>query len=175
LIDPLDGTTNYTTQIPFFAVSIASAKNKEVVLGAVYDPMHGNLYSAEKGEGAKLNDSPMRISATEDLRQSMVGYTRPAKVKERFVEMFSKVELATRTPKILGSAVLTLCLAANGNLDAAILISPNPWDMAAGSLLVQEAGGKITDFEGKPWSLESKDILATNGKIHQELLEIINS
>jgi len=174
LIDPLDGTTNYATHLPFFAVSIALAINRGVVLGVVYDSIHENLYSAEKGKGAKLNNSPVGVSQTEELRQSMVGYARPKKVKERFVEIFAKVELASRTPKILGSMALELCYVADGNLDAAILIKPNGWDLAAGALIVQEAGGKATDFEGNPWSLDSKDILATNGEIHQELLETIN-
>jgi len=174
LIDPLDGTTNYATRIPFFVVSIGLAKNKEVVLGVVYDPIHDNLYTAEKGNGARLDELTTKISNTDELQRSMIGYARPTKVKERFVEVFSKVELAARTPKILGSIALELCYTAVGNLDAAICLSPHPWDFAAGALIVEEAGGRVTDLEGKPWSLESKDILATNGKIHQELLKIIN-
>lgn len=174
LIDPLDGTTNYATRIPFFAVSIALAKKREVQIGVVYDPIHDDLYWTEREKGAKLNNLPIKVSAQDELRQSMVGYARPSRVKGRFVELFSKVELAARTPKILGSMALELCYVANGNLDAAVLIFPNSWDIAAGSLLVQEAGGKVTDFEGKPWSTDSKDILATNGRIHEELLEIIS-
>ena len=174
LIDPIDGTTNYATQFPLFAVSIALAKNNEVILGVIYDPIHDDLYNAEKGKGAELNNSQINVSETEEIRRSIIGYGRPSKIKERFVKIFSKVELATRTPKILGSMVLSLCYTASGSLDAAIFISPNPWDLAAGSLLVQEAGGKVTNFEGKPWSLESKDILASNGKSHEEFLAILN-
>ncbi|OGY22705.1 MAG: hypothetical protein A2126_03875 [Candidatus Woykebacteria bacterium GWB1_45_5] len=175
LIDPIDGTTNYATKFPFFAVSIAQAKNKEVILGVVYDPMRNNLYSAEKGKGVRLNSYFIKVSESKELRQSVVSYARPSRIKERFIELFSKVELAARTPKILGSMVLSLCYTASGNLDAAICLSPNPWDLAAGCLIVEEAAGKATDLEGKPWSIDSKDILATNGKIHEEILKIINS
>jgi myo-inositol-1(or 4)-monophosphatase len=105
----------------------------------------------------------------------MIGYARPSREKGKFVDVFNKIDSATRTPKILGSMVLHLAYVASGSLDAAILISPRPWDMAAGSLLVQEAGGRVTDFEGRPWSLNSENILATNGKIHEELLKVLNS
>lgn len=174
LVDPIDGTTNYATRVPFFAVSIALAKNKEVVLGIVYDPIHNNFYSAEKGKGAMLNDSPMKVSVLGELGASVIGYARPSRIKKRFVDIFSRVELATRTPKIFGSMALHLCYVADANLDAAVTIEPHAWDIAAGCLLVEEAGGKVTDFEGKPWSIDSKDILATNGKIHEEILKIIN-
>lgn len=174
LVDPIDGTTNYATHVPFFAVSIGLAKDKVVIIGVVNDPIHGDLYTAEKGKGASLNDSTIRVSTTDELRHSMIGYARPKKEKEKFVEVFSKVELVSRTPKVLGSMALELCYVADGKLDAAVLVKPNNWDLAAGCLIVEEAGGKATDFEGKPWSIDSKDILATNGKIHEEILKAIS-
>ena len=174
LVDPLDGTTNYATHVPLFAVSIAQAFKNGVRFGVVYDPTHENLYSAQKGKGAKRNNLKIKVSMTEELQKSMVGYGRPKREKKKLVEVFNKVDPVTRTPKIFGSMVLHLVYVASGNLDVAILISPNPWDMAAGALIVEEAGGKVTDFEGKPWSIRSKDILASNGKIHNQLLEILH-
>ncbi|OGY22913.1 MAG: hypothetical protein A2172_03180 [Candidatus Woykebacteria bacterium RBG_13_40_15] len=173
LVDPLDGTTNYATHLPLFAVSIALVVKNEVQVGVVYDPVHENLYVAEKNKGARLNDAIIRVTATEKLKDSMIGYTRPWYIKEKFVKTFSKVELSTRTPKMLGSTALHLCYVASGVLDASIVFPPSSWDFAAGVLIVEEAGGKVTELSGKPWSLESKDILATNGKIHEQLLEIL--
>jgi myo-inositol-1(or 4)-monophosphatase len=173
LIDPLDGTTNFVTGIPFFSVSIALVIDEKPVLGVVYDPNNNQLFEAEVGKGGEVNGQPIKVSEASKLSESMIGYARPGKTKGKFVEVFSKVEPATRTPKILGSMVIHLSYVSSGRLDAAILFSPNPWDFAAGALIVEEAGGKVTDFEGKPWSLDSKNILASNGRIHQELLDIL--
>jgi len=175
LIDPLDGTTNYATHVPFFAVSIALVRGNEIQLGAVYDPIHEDLYTAEVRRGATLNDEPIRVSETQDLKMAKVGYARPSKVKEEFINLFSKVEAATRTPKILGSMTLHNCYVGIGNSDAAICLYPNPWDVAAAVLIVKEAGGKVTDFSGNDWSVTSKNTLASNGKIHDELLAVLNN
>lgn len=175
LVDPLDGTTNFVTKLPFFAVSIALVKGASLQVGVVYDPIHEAIYYAEKGAGTKLSDFSISVSDKERLADAMVGYARPRAGKEEFVRLISKLEPVTRTPKVLGSMALTLCLVASEALDVAIIINPHSWDMAAGSLIVEEAGGKITDFTGKSWSADSKNILASNGKIHDELLEILNS
>ena len=174
LIDPLDGTTNYASHVPFFAVSIALLKDKEAQLGVVYDPIHDDLYTAEIGKGAWLNDKQIGVSETQELKIAKVGYARPSKVKEEFINLFSKVEAATRTPKILGSMTLHNCYVGVGKSDAAICLYPNPWDVAAAALVVKEAGGRVTDFSGNDWSLTSKNTLASNGKIHDELLAILN-
>ncbi len=173
LIDPLDGTTNFVTGIPFFSVSIALAEVGKVKLGVVYDPIHDELYSAEFRKEVRLNNSPIRVSGTSDLSASMIGYTRPSSMNESFVGLFSKVGLKTRTPKILGSMALHLCYVASGKLDASFSFSPHSWDFAAGALIVEEAGGKVTDFAGNPWSLDSKNILASNGRIHQGFIDIL--
>lgn len=173
VVDPLDGTTNFVTGIPFFSVSIALAEVEKVRVGVVYDPVHDELYSAEAGKEVRLNNSPIKVSGTSDLSASMIGHTRPSAMKKSFAGLFSKVEVQTRTPKILGSTALQLCYVASGKLDASFTFSPRPWDFAAGALIVEEAGGKVTDYEGKPWSLDSKNILASNGRIHQGLLDIL--
>ena len=175
LVDPLDGTTNYARGVPIFAVSIALAHKGKVRLGVVYDPMQDELYTAEAEKSAQLNGLPAVVSETKNLSDFMVGYARPLVKKEQLAKIFQKVEKVTRTPKILGSMALHLGYVAAGRSDVAILLSPNPWDLAAGALIVEEAGGKVTDFEEKPWSLESKNLVASNGKIHEQLLEILNS
>ena len=174
-IDPIDGTTNFVKKDPFFAVSIALLKQDKPALGVVYKPILDELYTAEVGQGAKLNNESLKVSETSSLSEFMVGYARPNAKKERFMKIFPKVDLATRTPKILGSMAIHLCYVASGKSDAAVLLSPNSWDVAAGALIVEEAGGAVTDFEGNHWSPDSEDILASNGRIHQQLLDILKS
>lgn len=172
MIDPLDGTSNYINHLPFFAVSIALIKQGDVQLGVVYDPIHSDLFTVEKGKRAKMNDYILEVSKTSEIQKFVIGYGRPHFVKEKFVEIFSKVELAARTPKILGSMALDMCYVASGRLDAAVAFSPRAWDVAAGVLLVEEAGGVVTDFAGKKWNPDSTDVLASNGIIHEQLLAI---
>ena len=174
LIDPLDGTTNYTIKFPFFAASIALAKEGVVQLGVIYNPILNDLFVAERSAGATLNDSPIKVTDKENLAKTFIGYSRSQKKKKEFAQIFPKVELATRTPKILGSVALQLCYVANGVLDASVSLIANSWDTAAGALIVEEAGGKITDLKGNKWSLDSENIFASNGKIHDELLAILN-
>lgn len=174
LIDPLDGTTNYATHVPFFTVSVALVFNKKIQIGVVFDPIHGELFSASVNEGAYLNNSPIKVSEKGELALSIIGYSRPSSLKDKFTIIFPSIEIKTRGPKILGSTALQLCYVASNRLDADVSFSQQPWDLAAGVLVIEEAGGKASDFEGNPWSIDSKDILATNGKIHDEILEIIN-
>ena len=148
LIDPLDGTTNYTIKFPLFAVSIALAKKGIVQLGVVYNPILGDLFIAEKGSGATLDDALIKVSNKNKLSSTFIGYSRSQKKKEEFARIFPKFELATRTPKILGSVALQLCYVANGVLDASVSLIANSWDTAAGVVIVREAGGEATDLEG---------------------------
>jgi len=175
LVDPIDGTTNYVTHLPFFSVSIALVENKNLKTAVIYDPNNAELFHAELGKGAWLNEDKLKISDKSKLNEFKLGYSRSGRAKTRFADTFAKVEKVTRTPKILGSTALQLGYVAAGRLDADISFSQEPWDIAAGVLLVQEAGGKVTDFEGKPWSLELENILASNGKIHAELLQQIKN
>ena len=153
-----------------FAVSIALTKSGKLEIGVVYDPIHKDLYSAEVGEGAFLNGERLAVSDTKDLNMTKVGYARPSRIKQEFIDIFSKLEIATRTPKMLGSMAMHLSYVSSGRLDAAICLYPNPWDVAAAKLLVEEAGGKVTDLDGNEWSFSSKNILASNGRLHEQLL-----
>jgi len=175
LIDPLDGTTNYATHVPFFSVSIALVENGNLKLGVVYDPNNKELFHAELGNGSWLNDSPIKVSETNKLNEFKLGYSRSGRAKEMFADIFAKAEKLTRTPKILGSTALQLCYVASGRLDADISFSQEPWDIAAGVLMIQEAGGIVTDFSGSPWSINSKDVVVSNDKIHEELLKILKN
>lgn len=174
VIDPLDGTTNYARKVPFFSVSIALIEKEQLKVGVVYNPINNQLFSAMKNEGSELNNRRNQTSEETDLGKTMIGYARPSIHKGEFVRIFSKMEKVTRTPKILGSMAMQLAYVASGTLDATILLKPHSWDAAAGALIVQEAGGVVTDFEGKPWSLKSENVVASNGKIHEELLDILN-
>ncbi len=174
LVDPIDGTSNFAAQIPFFAVSVALAKDKKMQLGVVYEPIQENLYIAEKNKVASLNNNKVSVSVIDSLKRSITSSGRAPLAKEEFIRAFTKLEKSARTQRVLGSMTLELCYVAVGKMEAALLFQPNPWDLAAGALLVEEAKGAVTDFEGNPWSLESKNIIASNGRIHRELLDILN-
>lgn len=172
-IDPIDGTTNFVMKVPLFVVSIALMKQDKPILGVVYDPILDELYSAEIGQKAQINNETLKVSEKNSISEFMMGYARPNAKKEEFLKIFQKLEFVTRTPKILGSMAIHLCYVAAGKSDAAVILAPNSWDIAAGAFVVEKAGGKVTDFEGKPWSINSKNILASNGRIHQELIDIL--
>lgn len=175
LVDPLDGTTNYATHIPFFSTSISLLENGQLVLGVVYDPLNDELFTAKQGEGTYLNDLKIQVSDTSSISAFKIGYSRSGSSKKLFSEVFSRAENQVRTPKILGSTALQLSYVAAGRLDADFSFAQSPWDISAGTLLINEAGGKVTDFENKPWSLSTKNIIASNGKNHDGLLKILNS
>ena len=172
-IDPIDGTTNFVTKVPLFAVSIALMKQDKLILGVIYNPILDELYSAEIEQEAKLNNEALKVSEKNSISEFMVGYARPSAKKEGFLKIFQKLELVTRTPKILGSMAIHLSYVASGRSDAAVILFPNSWDVAAGAFIVEEAGGKVTDFDGNPWSINSKNILASNGRIHEEIIDIL--
>ena len=178
IIDPLDGTTNYAHRFPFFCVSIGLEVQEEVVLGVVYDPLRSELFLAEKGKGAFLNDHPIAVSVTEDLMHSLLVTGFSYDVREtaennfnHFFDFSMRVQGVRRT----GSAALDFCYVAMGRFDGFWELKLHPWDAAAGSLLVQEAGGRVTDFAGKTFSVYSKEVIASNGKIHDEMVKVIQT
>lgn len=173
LVDPIDGTGNFAAQIPYFSISIALSKNEEALLGVIYDPIHEDLYIAEKGKGAKRNGSHIAVSNCNSLEKAMIGYSRSPAGKKEYIQILSKLESRTRTSRSLGSTALELCYLASGNLDGVVIVSVKPWDHGAAALIVEEAKGEISDFDGKPYSLNSNSFLATNGRIHQRLLGIL--
>jgi len=176
VVDPLDGTTNYSINNPFFAISIALLKNNKPVLGIVYAPVTDELFHAIKGEGAYLNGEQIRVSEKDNFKESLMVYCHGYNMKDlkRAIDLFAKIKPLVRDFNRMRAGSLELAFVACGRVLAYISPGIKPWDVAAGALLVREAGGKVSDFEGNEWDLEKHDILATNGKVHERLLKIIN-
>lgn len=178
IIDPIDGTVNFANGIPICCVSIAIEKDGQMVLGAVYNPFMHEFYLAERGKGATLNDKPIHVSQQSELIKACLvtgfPYTYldmlngPLEVFERFIRKGVPV-------RRLGSAAIDLCWVAAGRFDGFYEHKLQAWDSAAGFLMVEEAGGTITDFTGTYYSPYQPHLVATNGKIHQDLLEVINN
>ncbi len=176
IIDPLDGTTNFLHGLPIYCVTIAVERKGEVVAGVVYDPNLDELFTSEKGSGAYLNGKRISVSKTEDLIQSLLVTGFPydiAKNPDHAVEHFVNFLSEARGVRRLGSAALDLAYTAAGRFDGFWEVNLNPWDMAAGMLFVSEAGGKVTDFLGTPSSIYKKQALATNGRIHQAMVQVL--
>ncbi len=176
IIDPLDGTTNYTHSFPVFCVSIALEYKGEVIIGVVYDPNFDELFYAEKGKGAFLNGKKISVSKTDKLIKSMLATGFPYNVKENpdnCVEHFVNFLMEAQAIRRLGSAALDLVYVACGRLDGFWEVDLNPWDVAAGKIIIEEAGGMITDFYGNKFSIYTKGVVASNGLIHQQMLEVI--
>ncbi len=176
IIDPLDGTLNYTHGVPLYSVSIAVEHRGDIIAGVVYEPNLGELFTAEKGKGAFLNQKSIRVSKVDRLIESMLvtgfPYTirdNPDNAVQHFVNMLMKAQGIRR----LGSAAVDLAYVACGRFEGFWEVSLSPWDMAAGVLLVQEAGGRFTDFHGSASSVYGKQVLATNGLVHDALVEIL--
>ncbi|GIP34725.1 inositol monophosphatase family protein [Paenibacillus sp. J2TS4] len=170
IVDPIDGTTNFVHGFPFFSVSIALAYKGEVIVGVVYDPCRDELFVAEKGKGAYLRGQKMGVSDEMRLSDSLIGTGFPADRSALPVNMIGLQAIVpqVRNVRTAGSAALHLAYVAAGRLSGFWEIGLNAWDLAAGALLVQEAGGTITDTKGAPYSLSVRHVLASNGKIHEE-------
>jgi myo-inositol-1(or 4)-monophosphatase len=184
IIDPLDGTTNYAHGFPMYCVSIALEKNEEIILGVVYDPNLDELFVAEKGKGAFLSKGSssaedkdkISVSQTIELSQSLLATGFPYDIRkskidnlDHFANFYKRAQAVRRG----GSAALDLCYLAMGRFDGFWELKLHPWDMAAGKLMVEEAGGKVTDFLGGSFNIYLKEILASNGKIHQQMIEVL--
>ncbi|MFH1508648.1 MAG: inositol monophosphatase family protein [bacterium] len=177
IIDPLDGTLNYTMNNPVFCTSIGLAKGNEMVLGVVHNPLSGDYYVAEKGQGAYLNDKKIAVSGEINLKNSVVGYCHGREDADMLwsAEMYKMLKPKVMDIRRFGSAALELAYTASGKLESFYINHVNSWDVAAGVLLVQEAGGMVTDFSGKPWNIRSNDMLASNGLVHDENLKLIQT
>lgn len=176
IIDPLDGTTNYSHGFPFFCVSIAFEENGVVKLGAVYDPMLDELFLAEDGKGATVNGKPIRVSKIEKLDKSLLATGFPYDLrysKDNNLDYFTDFTLKAQAIRRAGSAALDLCYVACGRFDGFWEMKLYPWDTAAASLIVKEAGGALSDFKGGPFSIYEKQCLASNGLIHREMLDVL--
>ncbi|MBA7715071.1 Inositol-1-monophosphatase [subsurface metagenome] len=176
IIDPLDGTTNYVHGYPRYCVSIALEKNGEVILGVVYDPVPDELFLAEKGKGATLNGRKISVSKINKLDKSLLATGFPYDRRERadeYLKIYREFMVNSQGVRRDGSAALNLCYTANGRFDGFWEEQLAPWDVAAGSLIVTEAGGRVTDFKGDRIDIYEKEILASNGKIHKEMEETL--
>lgn len=174
LIDPIDGTRNFATGIPFFCVSIALAKDGVAQYGAVYDPIHDELFFAERGEGATLNGVTIQVSSEKSLADAIVSvsWTRKDSERKTFVNYIDRMAHETSYFRRFGSAALISAYVACGRADLYLQGQTNPYDIAAGAILVEEAGGVVTDFAGNPLDLRKPktDILAANPELHRMIL-----
>ncbi len=175
VIDPLDGTTNFSLGNPFFNTSIALVHKNEIVLGVVYAPFLKQLFVAEKGKGAKLNGKPIKVSLEKNKVDAVVnfGYSYRNQINQKFMPLYKELMMNIEHTRNMGAAALELCWVAMGRLEAYILFDVKLWDVAAGALMVKEAGGRVTDFDNKEFNIKSKTTLASNKMLHQELLKII--
>jgi myo-inositol-1(or 4)-monophosphatase len=177
IVDPLDGTTNFLHGLPHFAISIAFEERGRVVAGTVYDPVRDELFWAERGQGTYLNDSRLRVSGRSQLSESLIATGAPFMGRgdhEKFAEQMKRVMGATAGIRRFGAAALDLAYVAAGRFDGFWEESLRPWDIAAGILLVEEAGGLVTDFEGRGSSMESGDVVASSDRLHRHLLDLVS-
>jgi myo-inositol-1(or 4)-monophosphatase len=177
IIDPLDGTTNYIIKNPFFSVSISLAYRNKPVLGIVYYPFQRELFYSEINNGAYLDEKQIFVSEEERIENSVLTYCsgRDYDSLRNVATLFRRFKLINNKFRQIGAASLELCYVACGRTGAFIMPGVNPWDVAAGIIIVEEAGGKISDFEGKSFYLNSNNLVASNGRLHEEMLKIINS
>ena len=191
IIDPIDGTSNFSRKSPLFSVSIAAGtpitagadqhqiRNGEidVFAGVVLDPLRNELFHATKGGGAWLNNKQIESSSTTDPADSIVALDWPRDPAERaeILQLLNVIVHATKTTRSIGTAALALSYVACGRLDAYFHMNLQPWDVAAGALIVKEAGGRFSDFLGEPWRLGEKSALATNRHLHQAYIDLIQN
>jgi myo-inositol-1(or 4)-monophosphatase len=175
VFDPLDGTTNYAHGLPIFCASLALEIDGEAVVGAVYDPNRKELFTAEKGIGAWLNGQPLRVADTSALIDALLvtGFPYDVHTRGDVLGLFGAFVRATRAVRRLGSAALDLCWVAAGRMDGFWEQSLKPWDLRAGALIVEEAGGRVTGLHGGPLDPAAGDILASNGVLHDAMLAVI--
>ncbi|MEO5377445.1 MAG: inositol monophosphatase [Magnetococcus sp. DMHC-6] len=178
ILDPIDGTTNFLQGVPHFAISIALVRETEVQLGLIFDPLHNEMFLAEKGRGAFLNDHRMRVSNRQNLSQALLATAFPFKNKDKFdhyLEPFTTLFHACGDIRRSGSASLDLAYTAAGRFDGYWEMGLSAWDIAAGSLILQEAGGFISDFSGDRHYMEKGEVLAANPLLHSRMLDKIRA
>ena len=176
IIDPLDGTNNYVHGFPHFAISIAVKVEDRLEIGLVYDPIRNELFTAARGQGAHLNNRRIRVSECKKLENALIGTGFPYKKKQHikpYLNVFESIFLSASGIRRAGSAALDLAYVAAGRLDGFWEASLNEWDMAAGTLLIQEAGGMLSDFQGETNYLFTGNIIAGNPKIHKSIQELL--
>lgn len=176
IIDPLDGTTNFAHRLPIFTVSIGLEYRGELVLGVVYDPMRDEMFQAARGEGAYLGRERIRVSQVDDLDRSLLATGFPYDLRQSRVNNvvhFNNFIMRAQAVRRCGSAAMDLCHLACGRFDGFWELKLKPWDMAAGAVIVEEAGGRLSDFEGNTFNHFGEEMLATNGLIHEAMISIL--
>ena len=176
IIDPLDGTTNFAHGFPLYNVSIGVEYEGVCVLGVVFDPTRNELFLAQQGKGATLNGTPIHVSVTPKLNEALLvtGFAYDVHTaKDNNLKEFCAFTLRTRGIRRTGTAAIDLCYIACGRFDGFWELQLNPWDTAAGKVIVEEAGGRVTNYAGEPYSIYGQTIIATNGLIHQEIVEVL--
>lgn len=175
IVDPLDGTTNFAHTYPCFCVSIALARNDQIDIGVVYDPTRDEMFAAERGSGATLNGRRIQVSEVEELNSAMLCTGFPYDVRKRphFALDFTNFTMTAQAVRRDGSAALDLAYVACGRFDGFWEDGLNPWDIAAGVLLIEEAGGRVTDFSGGPLDIYTPKVLVSNGLIHEAMIRVL--
>ncbi len=176
IIDPLDGTTNFAHGFPTYCVSIGLEHNEQCVLGVVYDPTRDELFSATRGGGAWVNDHPIHVSQTAQLDQALLVTGFAYNIREtpnNNLDHFARFALRTQGLRRTGSAALDLCYVAAGRFDGFWEVKLNAWDMAAGVVILREAGGQVTNFSGRSHSLYGQELVASNGHLHDSMISVI--
>ncbi|MFP4458314.1 MAG: inositol monophosphatase family protein [Candidatus Zixiibacteriota bacterium] len=176
VIDPLDGTTNFAHGFPIFCVSIALAYNGEIILGAIYEPLRNEIFWTKKDSKSYLNDDIIEVAGAKRLSEALLATGFPYDIahdNENNLENFRKLSLGARGLRRAGSAAMDLCYVACGRLDGFWEMKLKPWDMAAGSIIVENAGGKCTDYQDNRWTLDSDRIIAANPGLHPRMSELI--
>lgn len=173
IVDPIDGTTNYVHDFPFYCVSIGLQRAGEMVVGVVYDPRHEEMFSAAKGHGAWLNEQRLRTSTVSGLDEALLstGFPPDMRGQERTLEVWRYLSLKTQSLRRTGSTALNLAYVAAGRFDGYWAFDNHVWDVAGGMVLVQEAGGRVTNVDGSPFDPYTPDGLASNGPLHEVLVE----
>ena len=179
IIDPIDGTSNFLHGIPHFAISIGLEHDKEIICGIIYDPIKDEIFTAEKGNGAYLNNKRMRVSSRSKLKDCIIctgGHKRDSKDRELALEEYKKFSSKVFIPiRKFGSASLDMAYVAAGRCDGYWQRDLSYWDIAAGIILVKESGGFVTDFNGENRYIQNKTVLVTNSKINKEMIEVLSS
>jgi len=178
IVDPLDGTTNFAHGFPFWCVSIALEHAGELVVGVIHNPLTGQTFGGSKGEGADLDGRPLGVSSAARLRDSLIATGWPTPFEpdsERTLAQAGRMSTGTHSIRRTGSSALNLAYVASGVFDVFYSTAVHPWDVAAGVVLIREAGGTVTSIAGGPYDMYRRELLATNGKVHGETVEALRS
>jgi myo-inositol-1(or 4)-monophosphatase len=175
VIDPLDGTTNFAHRLPVFCVSIALEVRGSLACGVVFNPMSGEMFTAERGGGAFLGGNPIRVSSVESLGRALVatGFPYDLRTSRTNIAQHERFLLRSQAVRRCGSAAIDLCYVACGRFDGFWELKLNPWDTAAGAVIAGEAGGRVTDFQGRPVDIYHPEVLASNGLLHEDMLAVL--